>query len=319
MRGHFAELFEGIDYHSYYEGIQQISVIHLTDCRSLYDLLHRRGTVPSERRLLIDIEALRNDIETNGVVSRWINTKQMLADCLTKDDARAADYLRYVLRYGTYQIVEDLMADQIIYNQRMKLKEKKSKYFCEKYPKRRRPAEQHYIDAGITYFNDALAETSYRAKRFRAPTKNGLHWRWTLGQVGDEGFYQELEDMVDWSALGETMRRRLIPSRVRKLLTVWAPTRKSLEQWSDVFKQGHTVTRVNLENDDAFSFFVEPSFSGNDVFLDKVRHTDEDDDHDFLDILRTSLMTFLRLLVESQQYLCRAVIPSEEVRTILLE
>ena len=51
MRGHFAELFEGIDYHSYYEDIQQIPVIHLTDCRSLYDLLHRRGTVPSERRL----------------------------------------------------------------------------------------------------------------------------------------------------------------------------------------------------------------------------------------------------------------------------
>ena len=84
MRGHFADFFEGIDYHSYYEHIQQISVIHLTDCRSLYDLLHRHGTVPSERRLLIDIEALRNDIEKNGVVSRWINTKQMSADCLTK-------------------------------------------------------------------------------------------------------------------------------------------------------------------------------------------------------------------------------------------
>ena len=41
---------------------------------------------------------------------------------------------------------------------------------------------------------------------------------------------KNLKDMVDWSALGETMRRRLIPSRVRKLLTVWAPTRKSLEQ-----------------------------------------------------------------------------------------
>ena len=66
-------------------------------------------------------------------------------------------------------------------------------------------------------------------------------------------------------------------------------------------------------------FFVEPSFSGNDVFLDKVRHTGEDDDHNFLDILRTSLMTFLRLLVEFQWYLCRAEIPSEEVRTILLE
>ena len=119
----------------------------------------------------MDIEALRNDIETNGVVSRWINTKQMLADCLTKDDVRAADYLRYVLRHGTYQIVEDPMADQIIYNERMKLKEKKRKYFCDKYPKRRRPAEQHYIDAGVTYFNDALAETSYSTRRFRSPIK----------------------------------------------------------------------------------------------------------------------------------------------------
>ena len=86
-----------------------------------------------------------------------------------------------------------------------------------------------------------------------------------------------------------------------------------------IFKQGHTVTRVNLENNDAFSFFVEPSFSGNDVFLDKARHDDEDDDHHFLDIMRTSLMTCLRLLVEFRWYLCRAEIPSEEARTISLE
>ena len=102
---------------------------------------------------------------------------------------------------------------------------------------------------------------------------------------------------------------------MRKLSTVWAPTRKSLEQWSDDFKQGHTVTRVNLENDDAFSFFVEPSFLGNDVFLDKARHDDEDDDHHFQDIMRTSLMTCLCLLVEFRWYLCRAEIPSEEART----
>ena len=130
--------------------------------------------------------------------------------------------------------------------------------------------------------------------------------------------------MVDWSALGEKMRRRLIASRVRKLLTVWAPTRKSLEQWSDDFKQGHTVTRVNLENDDAFSFFVEPSFSGNDVVLDKARHDDEDDadenmNNHFLDIMGTSLMICLRLLVWYRWYLCRAEIPSEEERTVLPE
>ena len=130
--------------------------------------------------------------------------------------------------------------------------------------------------------------------------------------------------MVDWSALGEIMRRRLIPSRVWKLLTVWAPTRKSLEQWSDDFKQGHTVTRVKLENDDAFSLFVESSFSGNGVVLDKARHDDEDDvdenvNNHFLDILGTSLMTCLRLLVGFRWYLCRAEIPSEEARTVFPE
>ena len=57
--------------------------------------------------------------------------------------------------------------------------------------------------------------------------------------------------------------------------SVWAPTRKSLEQWSNDFRQGHTVTQVNLENDDAFSFFVEHSFSGDDGVLYKARHDDQ--------------------------------------------
>ena len=183
--GHFAELYERIDYRSYCEDIQQTPVIHLTDCRSLCDPLHRRGTVPSERRLLIDIEFLRNDIETNGVVSRWINTK------------------------------------------RIKLKKKKRMCFQEKYPKPRRPAEQPYIDAGVTYFNGVLAETSHHAKRVQPPLKNGVPWRWKLGQVEDEGYYKQLEDVVDWNSLGDTVRPRLIPSRVRKLLTVWAPSKKS--------------------------------------------------------------------------------------------
>ena len=86
-----------------------------------------------------------------------------------------------------------------------------------------------------------------------------------------------------------------------------------------------TLSRgVNLENDDAFSFFVEPSFSGNDVVLDQARHDDEDDEDEnmnyhFLDIMRTSLMTCLRLLVEFRWYLYRVVIPSEEACTVLPE
>ena len=71
-------------------------------------------------------------------------------------------------------------------------------------------------------------------------------------------------------------------------------------------------------------FLLNPSFSGNDVVLDKARHDDEDDEdenmnHHFQDIMRTSLMTCLRLLVGFQWYLCRAEIPSEEARTVLPE
>ena len=72
------------------------------------------------------------------------------------------------------------------------------------------------------------------------------------------------------------------------------------------------------------SFFVEPSFSGKVVVLDKARDDDEDDEdenmnHHFLDIMRTSLMTCLRPLVEFLWYLCRAEISSEEVCTVLPE
>ena len=73
-----------------------------------------------------------------------------------------------------------------------------------------------------------------------------------------------------------------------------------------ILNRDTTVTRVNLENNDAFSFIVEPS-----VVLDRARHEDEDDEDEnmnyhFLDIMRTSLMTCLRLLVDFRWYLCQA-------------
>ena len=96
-------------------------MVHVTGCKSLYDLLQKRGTIPSERRLLIDIEALRNDIQENNTVSKWINTRQMLPDCLTKGDPRTADDLRYVLRPGLYRLTEDPKAGQAIAESRYSL------------------------------------------------------------------------------------------------------------------------------------------------------------------------------------------------------
>ena len=48
-----------------------------------------------------------------------------------------------------------------------------------------------------------------------------------------------------------------------------------------------------LNRVDAFSFFVEPSFSGNDVWHDDEDDVDESMNNHFLDIMRTSLMTCL--------------------------
>ena len=172
IRGHLAELHGGLEYKSHAVDVpRNFKMVHVTDCKSLYDLLQKRGTIPSERRLLIDIEALRNDIDENNMVSKWINTRQMLADCLTKGDRRAADYLRYVLRTGLYRLTEDPQADQAIAESRYSLKGARGEYYRAKYPKRRRPSEQAYVHEGFTYYNDAIAEVRYGAKAARNPPK----------------------------------------------------------------------------------------------------------------------------------------------------
>ena len=63
----------------------------LTDCRSLYDHLHKAGPpkVPAEKRLAVDLAALRQgfDSECGGRTKRplaWIPTHLQLADVLTK-------------------------------------------------------------------------------------------------------------------------------------------------------------------------------------------------------------------------------------------
>ncbi|CAE7414743.1 RE2 [Symbiodinium sp. CCMP2592] len=62
----------------------------LTDCKSLYDHLHREGVprVPSDKRLAIDLAALRQTFDLERVRDRiplyWVPTEFQLADILTK-------------------------------------------------------------------------------------------------------------------------------------------------------------------------------------------------------------------------------------------
>ena len=60
-------------------------VRYLSDCRSLYDHLAREGIprVPSERRLAIDMAAIRQDLAVAGRMC-WVPTDQQFADMMTK-------------------------------------------------------------------------------------------------------------------------------------------------------------------------------------------------------------------------------------------
>ena len=77
----------------------------LTDCRSLYDHLHKAGPprVPAEKRLAVDLAALRQclDAERRHGERRplaWVPTSTQFADCLTKP-MKATEFFR-ALREG---------------------------------------------------------------------------------------------------------------------------------------------------------------------------------------------------------------------------
>ena len=57
-----------------------------TDNKSLYDTV-RTSNLPVDKRLRIDIAALRESVEKDSVSMKWISSKSQLADALTKKGA----------------------------------------------------------------------------------------------------------------------------------------------------------------------------------------------------------------------------------------
>ena len=55
-----------------------------TDCKSLYDVCTKNGSMPDERRVALDLLDVRESIEEMGDKIRWIPTDHMLVDCMTK-------------------------------------------------------------------------------------------------------------------------------------------------------------------------------------------------------------------------------------------
>ncbi|CAE7370323.1 unnamed protein product [Symbiodinium necroappetens] len=78
------------------------------DSKSLYDAVNKcacTASYVSDKRTAIDLAVIKADLaETSGKI-RWIDTRSMLSDPLTKQ--HPGTYLRYVLRHGFWSVMEE--------------------------------------------------------------------------------------------------------------------------------------------------------------------------------------------------------------------
>jgi hypothetical protein len=102
---YFAEIISGrrLELRDRVPKLSRVPMVCVTDCKSLYDCLHGVGKRPSEARLILDIDALK---EFDNIEFRWVNTKQMIADPLTKPTI-PADYLLWLMDNNEWMCKQD--------------------------------------------------------------------------------------------------------------------------------------------------------------------------------------------------------------------
>ena len=88
------------------QGIKRWLQIWVVDAKSVYDSLRKESSLPSDRRLAIDVACLRDTLagDRNDVV-KWIPGPQNPADALTKGTGN--DTLRRLMHTGTFSLKEE--------------------------------------------------------------------------------------------------------------------------------------------------------------------------------------------------------------------
>ena len=107
LRFFFAEAsFSEYDISRDREFRERIKAVITVDNKPIYGHTQGDGIVVKDKRLAIDMLLVRRDIRQNNMVLRWVDTRQMIADALTKvtSDAR---FLHLVLKHGEYMVVEE--------------------------------------------------------------------------------------------------------------------------------------------------------------------------------------------------------------------
>ena len=75
-------------------------------------MLHKDGSLPQEKRMALDVLAVRESLERPGDHLRWVPTRHMLADIFTKS-MKEPEYFEKVLKTGKLSLVESAEADEL--------------------------------------------------------------------------------------------------------------------------------------------------------------------------------------------------------------
>ncbi|CAK0894981.1 unnamed protein product [Prorocentrum cordatum] len=86
-------------------------VITVTDCKSLYDALHQLTPSLSEKRIVIDVISIRDEVKVKNV--RWIPTTHMIADGMTKEDPKLRENLTEFLADPVLSLVESIACEEL--------------------------------------------------------------------------------------------------------------------------------------------------------------------------------------------------------------
>ena len=88
------------------DGIPAVSIIGVTDCKSLYDHVSSMSSVSKcdDKRVAIDLAILGRCMKNSGLEIHWCPSELLLADALTKDQYEPSELLRTALEIGEYQL-----------------------------------------------------------------------------------------------------------------------------------------------------------------------------------------------------------------------
>ena len=107
-------MWEHMSLENYEQFLTARPSILVTDCKSLYDALHKEGPDPAStnKRLAIELAIVKAEAVSGETDLRWIDARYQIPDCLTKHASRKSEaVLQKILQEAQWRITaeEDML------------------------------------------------------------------------------------------------------------------------------------------------------------------------------------------------------------------